>query len=187
MSDLFVDNIKHQSSQGSGTITLGASGEKITTASGAEFSAVTGHNYPAFLSNGVSSTQNLTDGVATKVAMDTEVFDTDSCYDTSTYRFTPNVAGKYFCYGFLRFGRTNSNTTGGAQIMLYKNGSNGAQVELYANGTFNLMGSHISTIFEMNGTSDYLELYVYHDVTSGTPKIDTGSNKNHFGAYRIGA
>jgi hypothetical protein len=29
MSDLFVDNIKHQSSQGSGTITLGASGETI--------------------------------------------------------------------------------------------------------------------------------------------------------------
>ncbi len=27
MSDLFVDNIKHQSSQGSGTITIGASGE----------------------------------------------------------------------------------------------------------------------------------------------------------------
>ncbi len=29
MSDLFVDNIKHQSSQGSGTITIGASGETI--------------------------------------------------------------------------------------------------------------------------------------------------------------
>ena len=35
MSDLFVDNIKHQSSQGSGTITIGASGETIKAASGA--------------------------------------------------------------------------------------------------------------------------------------------------------
>ncbi len=35
MSDIFVDNIKHQSSQGSGTITLGASGETISLASGA--------------------------------------------------------------------------------------------------------------------------------------------------------
>ena len=35
MSDLFVDNIKHQSSQGSGTITIGASGETIQAASGA--------------------------------------------------------------------------------------------------------------------------------------------------------
>jgi len=36
MSDLFVDNIKHQSSQGSGTITIGASGETIQAASGAQ-------------------------------------------------------------------------------------------------------------------------------------------------------
>lgn len=144
------------------------------------------HNYPAFLSNGVSSTQTLSDGATTKVAMANEVFDTDNCYDTSTYRFTPNVAGKYFCHGFLRFGRTNSNATGGAQIMIYKNGVNSAQIELYANGTFNLMGSHISTIFEMNGTTDYLELFIFVDVSSGNPKVDTGGNKNHFGAFRIG-
>jgi len=36
MSDIFVDNIKHQSSQGSGTITIGASGETIKAASGAQ-------------------------------------------------------------------------------------------------------------------------------------------------------
>ena len=35
MSKLFVDEIVHQSSQGSGTITLGASGETISLASGA--------------------------------------------------------------------------------------------------------------------------------------------------------
>jgi len=35
MSDLFVDNIKHQSSQGSGTITIGASGETVALAAGA--------------------------------------------------------------------------------------------------------------------------------------------------------
>jgi|TARA_B100000085_G_C18418957_1_gene461842 hypothetical protein len=34
MGTLFVDNIKHQSSQGSGTITIGASGEIIKAASG---------------------------------------------------------------------------------------------------------------------------------------------------------
>ena len=40
MGTLFVDNIKQQSSQGSGTITLGASGETIALASGA---SVTGN------------------------------------------------------------------------------------------------------------------------------------------------
>jgi hypothetical protein len=40
MGTIFVDNIKHQSSQGSGTITVGASGETIALASGA---SVTGN------------------------------------------------------------------------------------------------------------------------------------------------
>ena len=35
MGTIFVDNLKHQSSQGSGTITIGASGETIKAASGA--------------------------------------------------------------------------------------------------------------------------------------------------------
>ena len=38
MGTLFVDNIKHESAQGSGTITLGASGETIALASGASVS-----------------------------------------------------------------------------------------------------------------------------------------------------
>ena len=36
MSDLFVDNIKHQSSQGSGTINVGASGETVQAGSGVD-------------------------------------------------------------------------------------------------------------------------------------------------------
>ena len=50
MSDLFVDNIKHQSSQGSGTITLGASGETIALASGA--SQTMAVNTPMFAATG---------------------------------------------------------------------------------------------------------------------------------------
>ena len=38
MSKLFVDEIVHQSSQGSGTITIGASGETVALASGASAS-----------------------------------------------------------------------------------------------------------------------------------------------------
>ena len=34
MGTIFVDNIKQQSSQGSGTITIGASGETVALASG---------------------------------------------------------------------------------------------------------------------------------------------------------
>jgi hypothetical protein len=42
----------------------------------------------------------LADTTGTKVQCNTEVFDTDGiCYDNSTnYRFTPLVAGKYFVH-----------------------------------------------------------------------------------------
>jgi len=67
MSDIFVDNIKHQSSQGSGTITIGASGESITVPNG----ALSGQNYPAFnVSRSVN--QNLTENTATKVQLENQ-------------------------------------------------------------------------------------------------------------------
>ena len=70
MSKLFVDEIVHQSSQGSGTITLGASGETITTASGAKFSGITGQNYPAFEADLTADQSSVGDNVVTKVQFD---------------------------------------------------------------------------------------------------------------------
>ena len=46
-----------------------------------------------------SSDTNIASSTSVKVPANTEKFDTNSCYDNSTnYRFTPTVAGKYFCY-----------------------------------------------------------------------------------------
>jgi hypothetical protein len=43
-----------------------------------------------------TSDQNgVPDNTWTKVNMNTEYFDSDGKYDTSTYRFTPTIAGKY--------------------------------------------------------------------------------------------
>lgn len=49
-------------------------------------------NAPAFSAHG-SALQSVSDQTFTKVAFNTKEFDTDSRYNTSTYRFTPNVAG----------------------------------------------------------------------------------------------
>ena len=95
MSDLFVDNIKHQSSQGSGTITLGASGETISVPSGATINlsnatqtGVGGVNTPAFEAY-LSARQTISDDTTTKIQFNTEVYDDGSGYDNSTnYRFT---------------------------------------------------------------------------------------------------
>ena len=71
MGTIFVDNLKHQSSQGSGTITLGASGETIALASGASASGNFGN---LVLLNTVTTTDATVSDI-----------DFDSTYITSTY------------------------------------------------------------------------------------------------------
>ena len=39
--------------------------------------------------------QSISSAVNTKITFTTEEFDTDNCYNTSTSRFIPNVAGYY--------------------------------------------------------------------------------------------
>ena len=94
---LKVSNI--ETSSGSGTITLGQSGETVTIASGV---TQTGSRYKhsslfeAYARRSVVVKSVILIILYTLVqAMNTEVYDTDSAYDTSTYRFTPQTAGKY--------------------------------------------------------------------------------------------
>ena len=184
MSKLFVDEIVHASSQGSGTITLGASGETITTASGAKFSGITGQNYPAFEAY-MSADQTISNTTATKAEIDTEEFDTDSCYDTSTYRFTPTVAGKYFVYAQLSlYGASDIDL---ARTYIYKNGSSfvWGDVDPVNSYSQNRNTVKVSYVIDMNGSTDYVEVFGLL-TTSATRRIEDGRN-THFGAYRIGA
>ena len=99
---------------------IGTSGDTITVPSGATFNvagtlqsggAALG-NTPAFFAT-LSADTTISDDTVTKVAANTEVFDTDSCYDNSSnYRFTPDVAGKYYVFGYMQvlyFRRINSS------------------------------------------------------------------------------
>ena len=187
MSDIFVDNIKHQSSQGSGTITLGASGETITTASGAKFSGITGQNYPAFEAK-LGGDQSLTDNVATKVTFNSEIFDTDSCYDNATnYRFTPNVAGKYYYYTKI-LSDCLANQLVRLQIFVRKNDVTFSYLSQLQNGTSVRQDtSSVVGVVEMNGTTDYLEVFVQVDDASGNPQLESTNGSTFFGAFRIGS
>jgi len=174
---------------GSGTLTLGTSGETISIPSGVSFTpasgTMSGQNYPAFEAT-VGTTTNVTNQVITKMAFDTEVFDTDNCYDpTTNYRFTPTVAGKYQVQSMAILAG-DQNTLNSTIIYLYKNGSEVIQNQF--RDTTNEMhrnGHNLSVIVDMNGTTDYLEMFCRIENDSGTPQyFSTGSN---FQAYRIGA
>ena len=171
-----------------GTVTLGSSGDQFTLATGAKSSFL----YPAFEAYRNADQTSITSGTATKAQFDTEVFDTDNCYDNSSnYRFTPTVAGKYFVYAALRAGNTNGSAGNMNQMRtwIYKNGSAyRVSATNFDTGDVHNATETTSTVVDMNGTSDYVEVYVQAYVNSGTVYLIGGSNiTNLFGAYRIGS
>jgi hypothetical protein len=133
---------------GSTTITFPA-----TTGTVALLSTVVGPTFSAYR----NAARNITGGGTwTAVIPDTEEFDTASCYNTTTGRFTPNVAGYYQINGSMY----SSGTNGELITAIYKNGAAykyGARV-----GTGS-QGANVSSIVYFNGTTDYVELYVYYD------------------------
>ena len=166
-----------------GTVTLGSSGDTFSFASG-----VTGTNYPAFEAH-LSSSQALTDITTTKVQFDNEIFDTDNCYDNSTnYRFTPTVSGKYFVYSDVNADPLATAGLAGAAIYIYKNGVAIRDHETNFNNNYvRRFNVSIGCVIDMNGSSDYLEIFVNVNDTSGNPQLNaTAPLNNFFGAYRIG-
>jgi hypothetical protein len=75
-------------SDGAGAITL-SSGMNTAVAAGT-------NNTPAFQATMSTTAQTLSDNSAAKVAFNVATYDSGSTYDTSNYRWTPGVAGKYF-------------------------------------------------------------------------------------------
>jgi hypothetical protein len=56
-----------------------------------QYNGISGPAFSAYSSGVVS----LPASTFTKIPIDTEEFDTANCFNTSTYRFTPTVAGYY--------------------------------------------------------------------------------------------
>ena len=120
-----------------------------------------------------SSGQSITGSVTTKVTFDTEEFDTNNNFASST--FTPTVAGYYQLNVNLNFG-----TTGTGQVNIFKNGSvllNGIAVTYNAS-----VGGcmPLSCMVYMNGSTDYIEVYAY---ITATVTINSGAVNTQFSGF----
>jgi hypothetical protein len=159
-------------STGTGAVVLGTAptitGATITVA------ATAAPAFSAYLSS------NMSPSVAwTKVTCDTEEFDTNANYDNVTnFRFTPTVAGYY---------QVNINaecalvSSSGLYWGIYKNGLLVKQTENLTGGSFTDQRG-LSALISMNGSTDYLEFYVY--LNGSAPRTVTGaSTKTYFQAF----
>jgi hypothetical protein len=126
----------------------------------------------------MSGTQTISHNTATKVAFDTEVFDTDSAYDHSTnYRFTPQTAGKYSVSHMLYLDGQGQGNLRIFSARIYKNGSTvGISGDDKATGYQNNGVESLTITVEMNGSSDYLEAYVYQYTQDSSTSPAGGSD-----------
>ena len=134
---------------GTNTITLPANtGTVITTAS---TFAGTGPAFSAYQ----SSAQTLIGSTLTKISLQSEEFDTNSNFDSTTnYRFTPTVAGYYQFNAALQVGVSASTVL----ITFYKNGSEFKR-PTYMSGSSVVNSASGSALIYCNGTSDYVEFW----------------------------
>ena len=103
-----------------------------------------------------SSNQTLSSATTTKILYQTEEFDTNSNFASST--FTPTVAGYYQVSAAFEINTTLCN----GSISLYKNGS--IYKRLFSVGV--LAGDTFggSCLVFLNGTTDYIEIYGFISV-----------------------
>jgi hypothetical protein len=173
MGTIFVDNLEPQSGT---SLTLGASGDTVGLASGA--SQTFAVNTPAFLAYGNTGQTASTD-TDTVVSLNLEIFDSDGKYDTSTYKFTPTVAGKYFLFGQARL-NTDHNFNE-FQVNIIKNGSTGLA---RAGGVYGHYDIFATSVIADLDADDYVQLTVYQ--ASGSNKdITDNQNLTFFGGYKV--
>ena len=140
-------------------------------------------NGPAF-SAYQSSAQTIANGGAFyKVQFQTEEFDTNSNFDSTTnYRFTPTVAGYYQFSAAIGWA---ANASSGVAVTLYKNGS------LYKIGAYITNGNigpviNLSCLASANGSTDYFEIYVVNN-TSASLSLNATSPYTYFQAAMVRA
>lgn len=177
MGTVFVDNLEPQSGT---TLTLGASGDTVNLGSGGTVT-----NTP-FFHVYLGSDQSVSSGATHKVAFDTEVYDSNNNYDNSTnYRYTPTVAGKYVFYtGVVYYADSAGMNFNKVSIRLNGSTIGAGESDLRSNPG-RQMTSFAQVIQEMNGSTDYVEVYSFVQSATGTSHFESESRMTYFGGYRM--
>ena len=134
--------------------------------------------YGLFMAYKSTSTQALNHNTETVIQYDTEDRDQQGWYNTSDYKYTPQVAGWYqifassYAYNFASQGVEYATK-------ILKNGTNIAYSLTGFDNYGGAASKHISSIVYLNGSSDYVQgaAYQYNSV-AGNENIHGGTIRN---------
>ena len=168
-----------QSADNSGVLQLASGTSNLVTIPAVTGTAMVSGNMPAF-SAYKSGSQTIASSTYTKILFETEEFDTNNNFASST--FTPTVAGYYQINAAFQVGAFF--TTG--NLAIYKNGSRYKQGFATGNvtGTSGLFTAN--SIVYCNGSTDYIEAYGIL-TNSGGQALDSGMEFTYFNGAMVRA
>ena len=152
-----------------------------------DYSLIKAANTPAFAAY-ASGDQTLTDNTWTKLEFDTEIYDTGGGYDNTNDKFVvpSDEAGKYSFSARCNID-TGHNTDGAsdAHIGIYVNGA------LYSNQQQRWLGYpqrnvgvNLTQTLDLS-VSDYVEIYVLCDESSGYNNAESSDKHIYFEGFKL--
>ena len=185
-----MSSIKLTADSGGGTFEVKAPASSantrvLTLPDAANGTVLTSKFGPAFAARN-NSAQTITNSTTAVMQFDTEYFDTDNCYNTSNYRFTPNVAGIYLINSSVQV----ASMAGIISLDIRLNGTRYANMALQLNGnSAGLQTACNSVLVSMNGSTDYVDIGIFQNTGSNKDTVASPANNlvNHFsGCYMRG-
>ncbi|MDA9626917.1 hypothetical protein N9S53_00440 [Candidatus Pelagibacter sp.] len=146
-------------------------------------------NKPSFFAKKNSNT-NISNNTWTVVNFDTEIVDTNSAYDTSSYRFTvpSDQAGKYYIFNTVQAGgsATRSIIEILSQIRVSGTDKTYAHASFYNTATAHQLDLSNNCILDLS-VGEYVDVRCYVNVSSGTPNLQGNSStlRSFFGGYKL--
>ena len=162
----------YQDANGNALFSSDGSGNVTTSASGLQ-------NTPSFCTE-LTGTQSISTSTTTIIQFDSEILDTDNCYDLGgTHRFTPNVAGYYFL--FLHTAMDTGTDFDSVEARIFKN--NGQLCNAIVRNEI-VDKLFTATIVHMNGSTDYVDARI-NQSSGGSVDLRKQSGQTVFGGHKI--
>ena len=180
------------------TINLGVSGDTINVPAGvtiANAGTATGFGAAGsiyFLARRGNSGQSVSNDTYTAIQMDTEMEDSGSVFDPSTYKFTPGVVGKYFVFAQVAFNVNQGDDWDSGTVILDKNDAG------YVDTSFKNSMAYITRRGSGDSTSSFYVSQIIDMDADGTVRVlfqgtwagssssqTVGYGKSYFGGFRI--
>ncbi|HOS28705.1 MAG TPA: hypothetical protein PKY45_14445 [Deltaproteobacteria bacterium] len=124
-----------------------------------------------------NAAQSIAGATAEKILIDTISFDTEGVVDIANSRIIPNMAGYYQVSGNARLGGIPDGQHFFCSI--FKNGERVSAGAYFRNGSTGQGLSTVSDLVYMNGTTDYLEIYIWSSYSSALPLAVGQSCQNY--------